>query len=64
MGWTWIAGSTWGFSDANYDSYKLKQLNATLFVKYPRNIIAKFSVESFWMDDSNYLFAAFLRWKT
>ena len=50
MGWTWVAGSTLNFSDAKHNSQKPRNSNATFFLRYPKNIILKFSVKPFWMD--------------
>ena len=31
MGWTWVTGSTWDFSDAKHSSHKLRKFDATWF---------------------------------
>ena len=31
MGWTWVVGSTWHFSEAKHNSHKLRKFKATLF---------------------------------
>ena len=44
---TLVARSTWDFSKAKRDSHKSWKINSTFFVRYPKNIIAGFSVEPF-----------------
>ena len=38
MGWIWIAGSTWDFSQVEYNSHKMQPF----FIRYLKNIILKF----------------------
>ena len=59
MGWTLVSWSTWDFSETKDNSHKSSTFDATFSVGYPKNIISKFSVEPFWMEDSKLLFPGY-----
>ena len=58
MGWdeTWIAGSTWGFSEIKPVNWQSWKIWCYIFMRSPKNIISKFSLEPFQKQDPKVLF--------
>ena len=56
MGWTWVAGFTWDFSEATSNSRKTGKFNDRFIVSYPKNSVLTFSVEPFWRDEQKIVF--------